>query len=50
MKIFFISLALWFPILVFSQNDPTDCEEVDLLSYNDTTVCGQAITLIAIAG
>ena len=50
MKFFFITLVVWLPTVVFSQNDPTDCEELDLLSFNDTSVCGQAITLTAIAG
>ena len=50
MKRFLITLTLWLPALIYSQNEPTDCEEVDLLSYNDTSVCGQAINLTAIAG
>ena len=50
MKRFLITLTLWLPAIIFSQNEPTDCEEVDLLSYNDTSVCGQAINLTAIAG
>ena len=42
--------SILLPTLVFSQNNLTDCEELDLLTYNDTSVCGQSITLTAIAG